>query len=82
MLLDYILSLVELRSKRKLREETWVSAPLMTKSTTLVLLTSGEDEERGMLQRLREPRKEKEKWVLKGDMCSLWQAHCGLSCGS
>ena len=71
MLVDYISCLVELRSKRKLREETWVSVPLMTKSTTLVLLASSEDEERGMLQRLREPTKEKELWVLKGDKCAL-----------
>ena len=74
MLVDYILSLVELRSKRKLREETWVSVPLLTKSTTLVLLASSEDEEKGMLRRLQEPKKEEEQWILKGDKCAL----CGM----
>ena len=43
----------------------------MTTTTTLLLLATGEDEERGILRRLEEPRMKKDKWTLKGDMCSL-----------
>ena len=62
MLIDYISCRVEQRSERKLRQQTWVSVPLLTTTTTLVLLATGEEEKRGILRRLGEPQQKKDEW--------------------